>query len=99
MLGKTIQLKTVLNNELSLKLVYVLPMDGFPLLRSILQDGMKPNAPTVPESIPAFDFTSDTLAVGKLKTDIERFQNFSGTFKPSPLFGEMDKPTLRRLHL
>ncbi len=73
---------------------------GKSALKKILDgQSMKAGQPTMPQSVPAEDAQTDAAAVDKLTETVQRFQNFDGTFHPSPLFGDLDRDTLTNLQL
>lgn len=73
---------------------------GKSTLKKIL-DGksMKSGQPTMPQSVPEQDATSDSDAIAKLERTVQQFKDFDREFLPSPLFGPMDRETLTQLQL
>ena len=72
---------------------------GRRMLQGILANGFKPGGPTMPQTVHDKGASTDEQAVEGLLKTLSRFTRFSEPFFPSPLFGEMDQETTRRLQL
>ena len=69
------------------------------LLRKTLSTQALPSrSPTIPQSVPA-EGGDARAAVDRLAEAIERFRRHEGPYRPSPLFGAMDRATTTRLQL
>ena len=67
-------------------------------LKKVLESGFPDGGPTMPQSVPASDAQTDEKAVADLESVIRRLQDYDKPPHPSPLFGEMDKETVMKLH-
>lgn len=67
--------------------------------RKILAEGFRPGMPTAPETVPTAGQISDQAGFEKLEQTVSRVTAHDGPLHPSPLFGEMDKPTLIQVTL
>jgi len=68
-------------------------------LKQVLANGFKPGMPTMPETVPNSDATSEADAVRLLQKTIGRFQAPDGPIRASPFFGPMDRATALQLQL
>ena len=72
---------------------------GKKILRTILAEGgMRAGSSTMPQTVkmPCGD---PTTAIANLRETVNKFKAFTGTIKPSPLFGAMNKDEATRLQL
>lgn len=72
---------------------------GPSMKRKILIEGFSAGIPTAPESVPSADQNTDQEAYDFLRETIQRVNAHQGQFKPSPLFGPMDKELLNTVML
>ena len=63
---------------------------GRRLLAKFLRDGMRPNSPTLPQSVAA-PGGDPAAAVGRLRDAAKRFEGHAGEYGPSPLFGKLTR--------
>jgi hypothetical protein len=68
-------------------------------LKSVLKNGFRDSLPTMPATMHTANSTTDAAAVEQLEDTIVRFKNYSGTFHPSPFFGELTPEEHLRLQL
>lgn len=72
---------------------------GKRIKKKILATGrFKVDGPTMPDSLIGAG-SDEVAAVAKLKETVERFKKHPGAIHSSPLFGEMNREELTRLHL
>jgi Protein of unknown function (DUF1569) len=64
----------------------------------IREQKMQPGAATAPPSVPAAT-VNDQAEVERFKSAVIRWNNFSGDYIPSPLFGKQSKERFTALHL
>lgn len=68
------------------------------LSQKILKEGFQPGSPTSPATVPAVKI-SDKEGVHQLKNAYMKAKTHDGPLHPSPLFGEMDLQTYKRVSL
>ena len=72
---------------------------GKALMKKFIEDqGMKPDQPTIPESI-HLEKGDDQTSVNRLQATIRRLEEHRGTIHPSPLFGAMTRQELISLQM
>ena len=59
---------------------------------------VKPNGPTVKESVPP-PGGDPAAAVAEFRATVERYDGFAGLLLPSPVFGKLDRDTMTRLQV